>query len=380
MDRRAFIGAIASNLVVAPVTGSSSRSATPQSERVESRRSAATLARGFARNIGTYASGLPGGANITDYSGITYDAVGHRMCLFGGGHGPSQETDIRTLDMGTLAWSSLYPSTPRSEMTLTNGDSEHGRWRSTNQPYARHTYNMTGVVDRRFYMFTWYGQPDNLPSSHPPYGGRVCWYDFDREAWSYSRHSASATPWEYYAAAVLDPVSQKFLIAGYGREVSPGYVWIYDPEDDEFIVGPAFPAEIGYAHEIVYFPIDGLFYVFQADGRVWRIALDRQQIMRTTVTSVTVRGTRPPKSGRCGFAFDDSSRRIGGNISNGIYYAFDPMTSEWTSNEIQVESGSSGVPDQVFHCLEFDTTSGCFVCLAGANAATSWLYRPPSIG
>ena len=84
------------------------------------------------------------------------------MCLFGGGHGPSQETDIRTLSMDSLEWASLYPSTKRSDMTLANGDSDHGRWISTNQPYARHTYNMTVVAGRRFYMFAWYGQPDHL--------------------------------------------------------------------------------------------------------------------------------------------------------------------------------------------------------------------------
>jgi len=46
-------------------------------------------------------------ANIVDYSGMTYDPVGKRICLFGGGHGPSQETDIRIFDPATLQWSTL---------------------------------------------------------------------------------------------------------------------------------------------------------------------------------------------------------------------------------------------------------------------------------
>ena len=67
----------------------------------------------------------------------------------------------RVLDLQTMQWSSLYPTTPRSEMTLSNGDSDLGRWISTNQPYARHSYNMTVVAGRRFYLFhtLWAGRP-----------------------------------------------------------------------------------------------------------------------------------------------------------------------------------------------------------------------------
>ena len=119
------------------------------------------------------------------------------MCLFGGGHGPSQETDIRVLDLQTMQWSSLYPTTPRKEMTIANGDSDLGRWISTNQPYARHTYNNMLVAGRRFYLFTPYGQADHLDGPNVPYGGRVCWYDFDTGAWSYSRYSNEQTPWAY---------------------------------------------------------------------------------------------------------------------------------------------------------------------------------------
>jgi hypothetical protein len=337
-----------------------------------------TLAANTARNVGSYASSEVGGQNITDFSGMTYDPVGKRMCLFGGGHGPSQETDIRVLDLLTMQWSSLYPTTPRSQMTVANGDSDLGRWISTNQPYARHTYNMTLVVGRRFYMFTPYGQADHLDGPNVPYGGRVCWYDFDAKTWSYSQHSNARTPWAYYAAAVLDPVTGQVAIAGLNRQAGAGSIWLYDPATDTIQTGPSFPREIGQPLDIVHFPPDGSFYVFKSDGRVWRMTLGRPNVMFSTVVPLDVTGTRPAASSRCGFAYDSVNKTIGGNVTNGTFYAFDPATLSWTSSTMRVEAGSAGIPNQAFYCLEFDPLSSCFVFLGEAKAPSTWLYRPAS--
>jgi hypothetical protein len=43
---------------------------------------------------------------------------------------------------------------------------------------------------------------------------------------------------------------------------------------------------------------------------------------------------------------------------------------------MQVESGAL-VPNQAFHCLDFDADSGCYVFLSDAASATTWAYRPP---
>ena len=269
MDRRKFIGAVAGNLVTLPVAAVNRHACNVAGAFAESWRSAAaTLAPNTARKIGTYASGLPGSGNITDYSGITFDRVGRRMCLFGGGHGPSQETDIRTLSMDSLEWASLYASTTHSDMTLANGDSDHGRWISTNQPYARHTYNMTVVAGRRFYMSAWYGRPDHLDRPTPAYGGRVCWYDFDAKNWSYGQYPASKTPWMSYAAAAPDPRAGKVVVAGMGPQASPGNFWLYDPANDAYVTDPTFPPPVGYAHDLVSFPPDDCFYALQTDGQV----------------------------------------------------------------------------------------------------------------
>ena len=381
MDRRKFIGGIGGSLLATPIAtwgapevkGKAAPGGSPKS-------SIATVGANTARNVGPYPSGEVGGKNITDYSGITYDRVGKRMCLFGGGHGPSQETDIRIFDLTTSQWSSLYPPTPRGDMNLANADSNYGRWISTNQPYARHSYNMTLVVGRRFYMFTVYGQADNLNGPSPPYGGRVCWYDFDTRSWNYSQYANAQTPWSYYSAAVLDPVSGKIIIAGLTPQAGPGNVWIYDPATDTFVTGSPFPSAVGYAHDIVYFPPDDNFYVFQTDGRVWRMTLNRGNFAFSTVVALTVTGSRPAASARCGFAYDTVNKIIGGNVTNGTFYVFDPMTLAWSTTAMQVEAGSVGVPDQTFHCLDFDADSGCFVLLSDFKNPATWVYRYAGAG
>ena len=377
MDRRKFLGGIAGNLVAAPLIALGQPPKAPGSRAAKIVKSTAPLAPNTARNIGPYPSGEVGGRNITDYSSITYDRAGKRMCLFGGGHGPAQETDIRILDLTTMQWSSLYPPTKRSEMALANGDSGYGRWISTNQPYARHSYNMSVVAGRRFYLFTTYGQADNLDGPGPPYGGRVCWYDFDANTWSYSQYSSEQTPWAYFAAAVLDPVSGMIVIAGFTRQVGPGNIWLYDTTTNTFVTGPPFPPAVGYAHDIVYFPPDDSFYVFQSDGRVWRMVLDRGNLSLSTVTSLAVTGAMPAAGSRCGFAYDTLGKRIGGNVTNGTIYFFDPASLAWNAITMQVEAGSVGTPNQAFHCLDFDPDSGCFVCLGEATSPATWLYRPP---
>ena len=111
MDRRKFIGGIAAgNLLATPFAALAQapkgKAATPTPR---TKAAISTLAANTARNLGPYASAEFSGQNITDYSGISYDPVGKRMCLFGGGHGPSQETAIRILELRRRNGRSLYP-------------------------------------------------------------------------------------------------------------------------------------------------------------------------------------------------------------------------------------------------------------------------------
>ena len=178
-DRRKFIRRLASSLLATPLAAWGQKLESTLGKRPKTKAVAkvsaplSTLAPNTARDLGPYANPEPqfntpplSAANITDYSGIAYDPVGKRICVFGGGHGPSQETDIRVLDLSSLQWSSLYSPTPVAEMQkVPNLDSDRGRYISTNQPTARHTYNLTLVRGRSFYMMCPRGMPDHLGNS-----------------------------------------------------------------------------------------------------------------------------------------------------------------------------------------------------------------------
>jgi hypothetical protein len=357
----------------------------------------ATLGPNTARVIGSYANPDPqfntdglGAADITDYSGMAYDPVGKRICMFGGGHGPSQETDIRVLDLTTLAWSSLYAPTGAKEMKLANLDADRGRYISTNQPTARHTYNLTLVRGRRFYMLAPRGMPGlndiypSEPQAHPGggWGGRICWYDFDTGTWTYGKYGSAYTsppnaPWYFASAAVLDPVSDCLLVIGPNTQAGAGALWLYDPTNDTVTTGPE--CTVG-SCDFVYFPPNDRFYALQSDGGVFEVQIDRQKFAASTVTSLTVTGTRPASDPGivCGYAYDSISEVIGGNVAKGVFYAFDPLTRTWTSKVMRLENPKAGLPNLTFHCLEFDPVSGCFIFLENpqtTGGARTWAYR-----
>jgi hypothetical protein len=403
-DRRKFIRRLASSLLATPLAAWGQKLESTLGKRPKTKAVAkvsaplSTLAPNTARDLGPYANPEPqfntpplSAANITDYSGIAYDPVGKRICVFGGGHGPSQETDIRVLDLSSLQWSSLYSPTPVAEMQkVPNLDSDRGRYISTNQPTARHTYNLTLVRGRSFYMMCPRGMPDHLGNSFGPeqngWGGRVSYYDFGTGVWTYSRlGSAYATPpnapWYFASAAALDPVSNKILIVGPNSQAGEGALWLYDPENDDYVTGPI--ANVDGSPDLVYFPPSGRFYAFQSDGRVWEIRVDRTNFSNSTIAALTVTGARPSNALGvvCGFAYDSVNRIIGGNVTNGVFYAFDPAKHSWTSKNMKLEAGSTGLPNQAFHCLDFDPESGCFIFLqtgspvGSSGAATTWAYR-----
>jgi hypothetical protein len=381
MDRRNFIRVLAGNALASPLGAWAAAPRKAPRAKATSAAPLSTLAANTARDLGPYANpDFAFGPNITDYSGIALDAAGKRLCLFGGGHGPSQETDIRVFDLASRTWSSLYAPTPPGEMVFANCDPALGRYISTNQPTARHSYNLTMVRGRRFYMMCYRGMPDHLDGvlgSESGWGGRICWYDFDAKAWSYSRIPQAEIPWYFASAAALDPVSGRIVVVGPNPQAGNGGVWVYDPETDSISTAIR-DVSVGFSPELVYWPRDDRFYVLQSAGRVWRIDFNRASPMLSSITEVATSGS-PPSSDMgvvCGYACDPANGIIGGNVVNGLFHAFDPARATWTARAMDVEAGSAGVPGQAFHCLEFDPDSGCFVFLdtPGATAAT-WAYR-----
>jgi hypothetical protein len=277
-------------------------------------------------------------------------------------------------------------------MVLSNFDGEKGRYINTNQPTARHTYNLTLIRGRRFYMLAARGMPDHLSgmvggsgADNGVWGGRICWYDFDTPSWTYSKHgSAYASPpnvpWYFASGAALDPVSQKILVVGPNPQAGAGAMWLYDPDSDSIATGPA--CNVGLAADVVYFPPNDRFYVLQSEGSVWEITLNRAMFAASTIVPLVVTGTRPASEAGilCAYAYDTVNKIIGGNVANGVFYAFDPLTKSWSSRMVLMEDRAAESPTAAYHCLEFDPVSGCFVFLGNAKAAGStvprtWAYR-----
>lgn len=398
-----------------------------------------TLAANTARNIGaqTYWDSDPqwmqqGGTSpatydlqaydITDFSGVAMDAARNRVLLYGGGHGHSQQTNIRALDLSTLTWSNLATSTPAASMINSldsNYDKANGSWISSGQPGARHTYNMNVVRGNEMLCMSPRGMPFYLGATVTNdwtsfWGGRMPRFNFTTGAWTYSQYGsgidsshgsvAPFAPWSFQSAACLDPVSNKILIAGMSLAESGGGIFLYDRDADIATTGASWPdPSVQHAETaLVYFPPNDKFYCFVFAGAapaniaVYEITLDRTTFSNSTLAGpLSTTGTPPgPLSNngtdyqrRCGFAYDSVNGIIGGQPMNGVFYTFAPVSRVWTATTMLVESGSAGTPQMGNNTLTFDPNSGCYIFIdhPGSGPTSSypqntWAYRPAASG
>jgi hypothetical protein len=179
---------------------------------------------------------------------------------------------------------------------------------------------------------------------------------------------------------VLDPVSKLILVVGQGTYSGAGGLWVYNPDDDSVL--QCLNCNVGGSPDFVYFPPNDRFYALQSDGSVWEVIFNREHPTVSSIAALNVTGNRPTSANGivCGYAYDAVNKIIGGNVSNGIFYAFDPATSAWTATVIDVDAGSTGIPNMSFHCLDFDPNSGCFVFLHNPpygqpGSPSTWVFR-----
>lgn len=316
---------------------------------------------------------------ITDYSGFRYDYYGHRMLMFGGGHGPAVRTDIDAFDLRTLTWTSLYHSTPLAAMTEANLDTKNGAWASTGQPVVRHTYDMlvvAEVADRLHFII--------LTSGGIPSRARIAHYDLlsPTPTWTYSRASAD-TPWYYAAAAEYDPESKKIFIIGLGINATPGSLWRYDPVTQTVDTVVNVPAAVGYANNLVYFPPNRKMYLIARGSptRVFEVTLNRNTWSRATVAEVTRMRGDIPDSEESGWAYDSANGLIGGGIRQGTFYAYDPVANRWISRRMLASSREgASIGTVAFHALDYDPINHVYVFITDeASGRRTWAFRlaPP---
>lgn len=330
-----------------------------------------TLAEGVARDLGPFSDGTDAQRARTDYSSIVYDAVGKRMLLFGGGHGPGVDTDIRAFPLATRPspWQSLYPPVPPADRVGSNWDRTLGRWVSVNQPIARHTFSAALMIGHKYYIMTSGGIEGE---------GVIAWYDPDvsnpTKRWSYSR--AGPPPWYYASGVALDPASG--MVAIYGTDSGASnylHLWLYDPRTDAISKAADAPSTLlGYMFDLHYIASLDRFVAFDSSGGITEIALDRADPRMTRFVRIAPSGPPPPTHSNA-TALAWNGRVLGGDVVDGMFHAYDPTTHSWAEQRIAKEGGGSATMSQAFYAIAYDPESGCFIFI-GTDGHT-YAYRAP---
>ena len=171
--------------------------------------SLAPLAANTALDLGVYSCNQPLGSAyyceaITDYSGFKYDRYNHQMLMFGGGHSTNFRDDVDAFNCDSLKWRPLNNSTLCADMVDANLDIAKGCWKTTNNPYSRHTYDLLAVTDNTRELLVM--RPTTQNSSicqqssygfYPP--GSVAQFNPAARTWTYGASMAAA--WDKLSAA-----------------------------------------------------------------------------------------------------------------------------------------------------------------------------------
>ncbi len=323
---------------------------------------------------------------VTDFSGCTYDRRNHRLVMFGGGHSSTMTDAIHALDLtssSVLRWSSLYTPTPCSSFTAGNLNASLGAWTSgISGPYPRpvsaHTYDLVAVAPTqnevvllgRAYTGGYCNPVSNYiggPAAHFGAAG----------AWSFSTNAASRNLGDELSAGEWDPIGDQFVVMGAAgiatyspatRVASPWHAALKTPQGASFDV-----TQLGYANHLVYFPPTDRFYYFMRGSpvRVVELALNRANPAMSTVQQLTTTGPTSPHE-EPGYDYDVVNHVIGGGVSGGRFYVFDPPTRTWSQRTIQ--GGSVG--KQAYHALSYDPVNNVFLFVTDYNSGLkTWGYR-----
>jgi hypothetical protein len=314
-----------------------------------------------AKNLGSYAQQCADSSfdpdncrRIADYSRFTYDPERHRIYFFGGGHSTTMRDDIDVFHFDSLKWKSDYASTKCSAMTAITTD---GTWNSSGNPVARHTY------DQLIYA----PNVHRLIITSPVYGagycgtfggcgqwcaGKMLFYDPDAKTWT---AKTSVTNDAHVWSSEYDPVSGKIVSAG-GNGIA-----LYDPLTDTKSQPVSSSPITDYADNLVYFPPNDKFYYFERGSpiKVFAATLNRTNWSASNIQEVTgMTGT--PNTGETGWAYDTANHIIGGGVTNGNFFAFNPVTKAWTTKSMTIQGGGNG-PTCNFHCMEYDPVDKVFI-------------------
>jgi hypothetical protein len=323
------------------------------------------------------------GRILTDYSGMAYDPKRHRMLLFGGGHASTNYDGIVALNLKDLTWSEEYPPTPISAMVPDNYDAAHGAWKKGPagpypRPAARHTVDLLAVVDDEFITVTYVeGNGPGLgggwvgaDSTHWVGGGCAAHYDLEKKTWVFGTGSEYTWP-----GSAVDPKTGNIVTLGqkgmHVYDVKKRALSValdgghYLPTDE---TGARVSAgDLSYNISLTYFPPDDSFYLITT-AAVFRLRYNRENPGASIISRVATTGTHPPER-VTQFAYDPTSKIIGGGPLNSTFYAFDPNTKAWQSKQLSV-------PGQrlAWMALDFDPVDNVFIFVSEWNSSGGHAY------
>ena len=328
---------------------------------------------------------------ITDYSGMIYDPVEHRMLVWGGGHAATYRDDVEAFDLETLEWYVDAPPTPCEQMVIENVDLSLSRWISSNHPIARHSYDLLVVVPAQaslWMLAQMQGRGrgcNHLPpvSEDAPYvlgSGYPARYDFETKQWTF--HPEVRT-WNFGTGTELDPVSGNILLAG-GEGMT-----VLDPESVRIVARVDWPdsqlrrkIDTGEGVKLLYIPPRDSFYMVVAAprtdeaGGVFEVIPDRSDWSRTTIRTIPTPLPDPPPNSQA-WAFDESSGLIVGGITDGMIYAFEPENEQWFQQEALVDADDGTTIGSVAAlALAYDPVDAVIIFRSDYHSGRrTWAYR-----
>lgn len=341
------------------------------------------LAPGSARTLGAYLCDGPEGdllcRTITDFSGFVLDGNNRKLLLFGGGAGATFRDDIDAFDLDRLVWESLYQPTSCEAMQLENLDADAGRWISSGHPYARHTFDLTTFIPKtnEFLLAAGSGAAsypscEAGPATYP--NGRFGHFDMQQGSWQFGA-KMDPRSWPTSGSCEYDPVSGTVILADAG--VFSGY----DPVSRQITQYRTFPGLQSYDGHLVYFPPNGKMYYFQrgnaasrGEVRVFEITLDRDNFADSRFELLTdISGAPPRVTKSTGYAYDWEHQLIGGALTEGVFYAFDPVTRTWLHQDIPPDALGLIPNNLLFHHIDYDPAEKVFILMD--ETRVTWLLR-----
>jgi len=155
----------------------------------------------------------------TAWSGGTYDPVGKRMIVWGGGHVDSPDNAVYCFNIATLSWRREINSTgsSASQDPLPNGD-----------PAARHTYDGVAFLTHANRMFEYGGS-----QAGNGYGTSVTWtLDMAAKTWSNMKPAGSHGPTTDCCnfSGEYDPISKLVFMH------DPNNLYTYDYDNNRWTI------------------------------------------------------------------------------------------------------------------------------------------------